>query len=174
MSDCSLTHPIARDTCSGAPPDSRGLPSCASLGITSGRACSDGAPSCYLDRDCKDGHKAIADFLICAGEPPDRCYTRSSRRYKSDIDYLADGERRGVADQILALRPARFRYLEAAPGNTRLGIITEDAAGTDFVSTDGGTVDLYALLTGAITTIQLQDQRIRALEARLARQCPAP
>ncbi len=167
ISDCSLTHPIARDTCSGQAPDKRGLQSCASSGIAMGRACADGAPSCYVERDCGGGRKAVSDFLICAAKPPDRCYTRSSRRYKQDVSYLSPEERQAVARQIQELPLARFRYQEAPQGPQRLGFITEDALASDFVSADGRTVDLYALQAAAIAAIQEQQRRIDVLERRL-------
>jgi hypothetical protein len=167
MSDCSLTHPVGRDTCSGQPPDTRGLNSCASSGIAMGQACADGAPSCYVERDCGGGRKAVSDFLICAAKRPGRCFTRSSRRYKDDVSYLSPEQRRVVARQIQELPLARFQYLDAPQGPRRLGFMTEDALASEFVSADGRTVDLYALQAAAIAAIQEQQRRIEALERRL-------
>ena len=173
LSDCSLTNPIARDTCSGAAVSDRGLASCASLGVTRGQACGTSSPSCYLSRACPDGRQAVADFLICAAEAPSRCMTRSSRRYKNDVHYLSGAEVQDLARQIEALPLATFRYDDQVGYQTRLGFLTEDAPAAPFVSQDGRTVDLYALLAASIAAIQAQDARIRALEDQV-RECRAP
>ena len=115
---------------------------------------------------CADGHRAVAEYLVCATETPGNCFTRSSRAYKHDIEYVARPELAELARQVESLRLARFRYRDQAGGPQRLGFITEDAPGAAFVSSDGRTVDLYALLSASIAAIQLQDERIRALEAR--------
>jgi len=164
LSDCSLTHPIARDPCSGAAPSDRGLRSCASLGVARGQACASSSPSCTVARTCPDGHQAIADFLVCADKTPERCFTRSSRRYKNEVTYLSAAELRDLARQIQALPLATFRYKDQVGGRPRLGFVTEDAPAAPFVSADGSTVDLYALLAASIAAIQAQDARIRALE----------
>jgi hypothetical protein len=170
FSDCSLTHPIARDPCQGTPAGTRGLQSCAGKGIAIGQACGAGAPDCYVEQACSDGRKVVADYLVCAAERPGRCFTRSSRRYKDDVSYVSAADRRELARQIETLPLARFRYRDSAPGTRRLGFITEDAPGSEFVSDAGRTVDLYALLAASIAAIQSQDERIRALESQL-RQC---
>ncbi len=110
-----------------------------------------------------------ADFLVCVKEQPSRCLTRSSRRFKQDAHYLSAGELRDLARQIEALPLARYRYAEET-GRERLGFLVEDTPEAPFVE-DGSAVDLYALLAASIATLQTQDERIRALEARLQR-CP--
>ena len=170
LSDCSLTHPIARDTCSGAAISDRGLASCASLGVTRGQACGTSSLSCYVARACPDGRQAVADFLVCAAKAPGRCLTRSSRRYKNDVHYLSDAQVQDLARQIEKLPLATFRYDDQVGDQTRLGFLTEDAPAAPFVSQDGRTVDLYALLSASIAAIQAQDARIRALEDQV-REC---
>lgn len=167
MSDCSLSNPIARDPCSGAPASTRGLKSCASLDVKRGQKCGAKSPACFIETRCDDGHVAVSQYLICATETPDRCMTRSSRDFKKDIHYVTSAELAGLAQQIESLKLAQFRYKDQAGGDPRLGFITEDAVGAPFVSADGRTVDLYSLLSASIAAIQQQDARIRALEKRL-------
>jgi hypothetical protein len=172
-SDCSLTHPIARDPCSGVAASDRGLASCDSLGVAPGQACGTSSPSCYLTRACQDGRQVVADYLVCADKAPSRCLTRSSRRYKDDVQYLSVAQVRELARQIEALPLATFRYHDQVGYRARLGFVTEDAPAAPFVSEDGRTVDLYALLAASIAAIQAQDSRIRALEEQV-RACKAP
>ncbi len=167
LSDCSTTHPIARDTCAGKPLPTRGLKSCASIGVKAGQACTAKSPSCYLDRLCADGHRAVSDYLICATEQPSACFTRSSARYKHDIRYLAPTERDDLVRRIHALPLARYHYTDEIGGRERLGFITEDAPQAPFVADDGTAIDLYALLAATIATVQDQEQRIQTLERRL-------
>jgi hypothetical protein len=170
MSDCSLTNPIARDPCSGTAPTTRGLDKCDKLGVKIGQACAAGAPSCYVEQTCPDGHKVAGDYLVCVDQQPGRCLTKSSRSYKDGVHYLSTDELRDLARQVEALRLARYRYREQVGGDQRLGFLTEDAPGAPFVADDGRTVDLYALLAASIAAIQTQDERIRALEQQLG-QC---
>jgi hypothetical protein len=169
MSDCSITHPIARDPCSGTAPSTRGLKSCATLGIQRGHACGARSPSCYVERACNDGRNVPGDFLVCTDATPGRCMTRSSKQYKDDIHYLSATELRELAHQIQALPLARFRYTDQVGGDPRVGFLTEDAHDAPFVTNDGRAVDLYALLASSIAAIQQQDARIRALEREVSR-----
>src|SRR5690349_19211941 len=66
FSDCSLTHPVAQDPCAGPGAETRGLASCASLGVTPGRACGEAAPGCYVEGACSDGRTVVVDYLVCA------------------------------------------------------------------------------------------------------------
>lgn len=167
-SDCSLTNPVARDPCEGPAADTRGLQSCTALGVKTGDGCSGtAAPGCYNEITCADGHRAVAEYLVCATETPGKCFTRSSRAYKHDIEYVARPELAELARQVESLRLARFRHRDQVGGPQRLGFITEDAPGAAFVSSDGRTVDLYALLSASIAAIQIQDERIRALEGQM-------
>jgi hypothetical protein len=166
MSDCSLTHPIARDPCQGQSSSTRGLKSCAALGVKRGDRCGPKAASCYIETRCGDGHVAVSDYLVCVDKTPGRCFTRSTAELKTDIRYLTDADVRAVAREVEALRLARFRYTDQDGGEPRLGFITQDAAGAEFVSPDGRTVDLYSLLSASIAALQAQDARIRVLEQR--------
>lgn len=135
--------------------------------VKSGDGCSGtAAPSCYVETTCGDGHRAVSEYLVCANETPGRCMTRSSRAFKYDVEYVAKPELAELAHEIETLRLARFRYTDQRAGSPRLGFITEDAHGAEFVSSDGRTVDLYSLLSASIAAIQAQDARIRALEAQ--------
>lgn len=170
QSDCSLTHPVAHDPCSGPAPATRGLPRCAAIQAASGQGCHQSAPGCYVERQCPDGRSVAGDFLVCVKERPGRCMMRSSRRFKKDVRYLSAGELRDLARQIEALPLARYRYTEETDGE-RLGFLVEDAPAAPFIE-GGSAVDVYELLAASIAAIQTQDERIRALEARL-RSCPA-
>jgi hypothetical protein len=167
MSDCSLTHPIARDVCSGTAPSANGLKSCDQLKVKRGDACTAGAARCWIPRTCDDGRVLPSDYLECTDKPSGRCMTRSSRQFKRDIEYLDADELADLAAQVQALRVARYRYKDS--DESHLGFITEDAAGAAFITADGRRVDLYGLLAASIATLHAQDARIKALEAR----CPS-
>jgi hypothetical protein len=162
-SDCSTTHPIARDVCSGAAIERRGLKSCASLGVKMFKPCEKGAPTCYVERKCSDGRVVPSDFLECAAKQNSGCFTRSSRIFKDDIEYLDDRELADLASQIEQLKLSRFRY--KGSGDKHLGFIIEDAPDAPWVTADGRRVDLYSLLSASIAAIQRQDARIRRLES---------
>lgn len=115
----------------------------------------------------------IADYLVCVDKTPSRCMTRSSRRYKHDVRYLTDPQVQDLARLIETLPLATFRYDDQAGYPPRLGFLTEDAPKAPFVSQDGRTVDLYALLAASIAAIQSQDARIRMLEEEV-RACKVP
>jgi hypothetical protein len=162
-SDCSTTHPIARDVCSGTAIDTRCMKSCASLGVKMFKPCEKGAPTCYVETKCPDGRTVPSDFLECAAEQNGTCFTRSSRIFKDDIEYLDDRELADLATQIEQLKLARFRY--KGSGDSHLGFIIEDAPEAPWITADGRRVDLYALLSASIAAIQRQDARIRRLES---------
>ncbi|MBL9020116.1 MAG: tail fiber domain-containing protein [Myxococcales bacterium] len=165
-SDCSLTHPVARNPCEGQPASTRGLARCASLGVKRGDRCTATSPSCYVETACGDGRAAVSDYYVCVAETPGKCLTRSTAQLKTDIRYLSEADVRAVARQVESLRLARFRYTDQDGGQPRLGFLTQDAAGAEFVSPDGRTVDLYSLLSASIAALQAQDARIRVLEER--------
>lgn len=169
MSDCSLSHPVAQDPCSGTPASTRGLKSCAVSKVKAGDRCVAVARSCYVETTCPDGRAVVSDYLVCVEKAPGRCLTRSSAQFKEDIRYLSPADVQVVAREVEALRLARFRYTDQDVGEPRLGFVTEDAAGTSFVSADGRTVDLYSLLSASVAAIQQQDARIKALEERVSR-----
>ena len=161
-SDCSTTHPIARDPCDGTAFETRGLKSCKALHVKMFKPCKKGAPSCYLERTCSDGRVVPSDFLECAAKQSSTCFTRSSKIYKEEIAYLSPEELDSLAAQIEQLKVARYRYKDAP--DQRLGFIIEDAPDAPWVSSDKRRVDLYALLASSIATLQRQEARIRQLE----------
>jgi hypothetical protein len=163
ISDCSLTHPIARDVCSNAAPQTNGLKSCDQLKVKRGDACAAGAPRCWVPRTCDDGRVLPSDYLECTDSQSGRCFTRSSRQFKRDIEYLDADALAELAAQVEALRVARYRYKDS--DESHLGFIIEDAPGAAFVTPDGRRVDLYGLLAASIATLHAQDARIKALEA---------
>lgn len=164
MSDCSLSNPIARDPCSGAEPPTNGLASCTKLAVKAGDACKAGAARCWVPIECSDGRVVPRDYLECVEKQAGRCFTRSSRELKRDIEYLSADELAALASQVAELRIARYRYKDS--DERHLGFITEDAADAAFVTPDGRRVDLYALLSASIVALQAQDARIKVLEAR--------
>ncbi len=172
VSDCSLSNPIARSPCEGAPASTRGLATCDSLAIKRGQSCNANAPSCYVETTCDDGHKAASEFLICLDQAPGRCRTRSAKQFKHDVHYLTAAELDSVVRQVQTLPLATFRYNDQTGGDPRLGFLIEDAPTAPFV--DGRHVDLYALLSASVAAIQAQDKRIRVLEQRLEQCEPRP
>jgi hypothetical protein len=87
----------------------------------------------------------------------------SSRRFKADIRYLTAEDRRAIADELAALKLARYHYTADPQSRPRLGFIIEDAPHSPAVELDRDQVDLYAYVSMVVAA--LQDER-RAREAQ--------
>jgi hypothetical protein len=92
----------------------------------------------------------------------------SSRRAKTDIRYLSDGDIAATAAQTLRLRLATYEY-KAAPyaGRRHLGFVIEDSPNVAAVDRDGGMVDLYGYTSMLLATTQAQQRQIDALQAKV-------
>jgi hypothetical protein len=108
--------------------------------------------------------------LVCAVEDPKDqpggCPI-SLRDAKADIVYV-DADRRGELHAELVRIPlAEYRY-RTEPAARHLGFVIEDQpAASAAVMARGDRVDLYGYASLAVAAIQVQDARIRELEARL-------
>ena len=130
-----------------------------------GDACATADAECDPVNDCNA-------TLICASSDPTQgeggCPI-SRRAYKHDIHYLAPTELDAVRKTALDLPVATWRYNgsdeAAAP---RLGFIIDDRPTIPAVAVDGQHVDVYGLATMAIAAVQIQQQEIAALQARIA------
>lgn len=148
----------------------------------------DGVPLCTTeavgdkceteDATC-DPEDSCNALVICAAEDPTQqeggCPI-SRRDAKRDIRYLDAADRGAVASSALDLKLATWSYkTDPAGAPPHLGFIIDDQPTSYAVAADGGHVDLYGYTSLAIATIQeqqrrldAQDAKIAALEARLA------
>lgn len=137
------------------------VPACTSE--TVGAACSDAGVQCDPGNDCNS-------YIVCADSDPKMqpggCPI-SRRAYKEDIHYLSDEELAQAKQALLAIPLATYKYRDAKDKRTNLGFIIEDVEPSAAVDSRRDQVDLYGYLSMAVATLKLQEERIRALEARL-------
>jgi hypothetical protein len=137
------------------PYDDPNIPNCTTE--TLGQPCSTDGARC-------DGVLSCGASYLCAAQAPKTC-PLSRVRFKQDIKYLDDAERARFHDQITQLRLATYRYTSAAEV-PQLGFMIDDVEPS--VAVSGDHVNLYGYLSMAVAAIQVQDQRIQALERELA------
>jgi hypothetical protein len=128
-----------------------------------GDTCSTNGQSCDPQNSCNA-------LLICASSDP-RMRTGgcpiSRRRFKEDVHYLTPGELARYRDELLSMKLATWRY-KHDPGKQRLGILIDDNQESVAVDAQRDVMDLYGYTSMAVATIQLQAQRIEALEREVA------
>jgi hypothetical protein len=151
-------HPVCGLT--PDPHDDPNVPNCTSE--EAGDACDeadahcDGVASCGAMLRCTD-----ADPTMQAGGCP-----RSRARFKRDIDYVSEQERRAYHEQLVSLPLASWRYRDAnTAAAPQLGFVIEDIEPSAAVS--GDRVNMYGYLSMAVAAIQVQQDQIQALEHEL-------
>ncbi len=137
------------------------VPTCTSE--TVGAACSTSGVQCDPVNDCNS-------YIICADSDPKSqpggCPI-SRRAYKEDIHYLSEAELAQAKEALLAIPLATYKYRDAKDKRSNLGFIIEDVEPSAAVNSGRNQVDLYGYLSMAVATLKLQEERIRALEARI-------
>jgi hypothetical protein len=86
-------------------------------------------------------------------------------RFKQDIDYVSEQERRAYHEQLVSLPLASWHYRTAPSAAPQLGFIIEDIEPSAAVS--GDRVNMYGYLSMAVAAIQVQQDQIEALEHEL-------
>lgn len=118
-----------------------------------------------------DPHDTCNALLVCADKDPKQnpggCPI-SLARYKTEIRYVDAAEAERLAQRLLAMKVASWRYRAVPEGGRRqLGFIIDDDPGSPAVDGAHGKVDLYGYLSMAVATVQRQQAHIEALEKRL-------
>jgi hypothetical protein len=103
-------------------------------------------------------------------------------RYKEDIRYLSKQELSRLSDQLLSTPLVQFRYKHEEAASPSLGFIIEDVEPSPSVT--GDHVDLYSYTSMAVAALQVQSERVHALQRqveqmnaelhRLERACKKP
>ena len=101
--------------------------------------------------------------------------TPSSRRFKTDIAYLSDGERTGAYDDVKGLKPVSFRYMKMKGGGfardrhaaSHRGLLYEEAP--ESVRGPGDSVSLDQRLLESEMAFQELARRLESLEKGVAR-----
>lgn len=88
-------------------------------------------------------------------------HENSSRAKKKNIRTLSGRQ----AEKLLALRPTRYDYRKGAAN--RMGLIAEEVAAIFPGVSDGQTVEYTQLIAPMIRLLQIQQQRLAALEEKL-------
>jgi hypothetical protein len=147
-------------------------PTCADQGIVAGSECAEAGETCIALRPiaCADDPKTIIGsdaVLTCGTQPPDSDCPISLRARKEDIAYLDAAARAAVADDVLTLPLATYRYREPARDGvgTQLGFVLEDAPAAPFSTSDH--VNLYAYASAILAAVQLQQEEIVRLRAQV-------
>jgi hypothetical protein len=140
----------------------KGLPLC-TKNQQPGSGCGTQGEQC----DPKDGCNQL---YVCADKDPKQAggCPISKAQWKRDLHYVDAQEAAALADRLLAVKLATYRYKAQGPAAPkRLGFVIEDDPHSPAVDPERDMVDLYGYLSMAVATLQRQEQRIDALEAEL-------
>jgi hypothetical protein len=127
--------------------------------------CSNESPgeACPVEGAQCDPGDACNRLLVCAARDPRLAGCPiSSRRFKSDVQYLTDAEREQCAREVDTIRLARYRY--QGSDETRLGFVLEDDPPAAAVDRGRDMVDLYGYSSLAVAALQVHERRLEALE----------
>lgn len=128
-----------------------------------GETCAEDGASC-------DPVEGCGVRLVCAASDPRMqpggCPI-SRARFKRDIHYLSPAERARLADELLALPLATYRYRQDPSGRQQLGFIIEDAESSPAADAPRDRVDLYGYTSQAVAAIQQQAQELHALQSEV-------
>jgi hypothetical protein len=139
-----------------------------------GAPCSPVGSSCSAQGETCGTRKAAVhcgSVEECSATDPAVACPVSSRRYKSDIEYVDDPGLAALHDETLAIRLATYRYdpQVADPSATHVGFIIEDEpAQSPAVDGRREHVDLYGYLSMVVATEQVQEREIAELRRQLA------
>jgi hypothetical protein len=113
---------------------------------------------------------AVGTEALCVPST-DSCPPLVSRReYKTDIDYLDNGDLQRLHDELMRYRLATWRYKGEVDGAApHLGFIIDDVAPSASVTgRTGDSVDLYGYTSMAVAAMQAQAQEIESLRREIA------
>jgi hypothetical protein len=108
--------------------------------------------------------------LVCAKSDPSMApggCPISRARYKQDIRYLSPTELSAIAQRLVDMPLAEWRYRADLSDTKQLGFIIEDIGPSPSVS--GDHVNLYGYASMAVAALKVQSEQLRALEEQLAR-----
>ncbi len=150
-------HPVCGLT--PDPHDDPNVPNCTSQ--EAGDACDEADAQCDGVADCGAMLRCTnSDPTMQAGGCP-----RSRARFKRDIDYVNEQERRVYHEQLVSLPLASWQYRDASTAAPQLGFIIEDVEPSAAVR--GDRVNMYGYLSMAVAAIQVQQAQIDALAREL-------
>jgi hypothetical protein len=146
---------------------------CEDLDVSVGDACSIPEGTCVSQPafTCESGEpsgRSSEYLLYCRAEPfEDKLCPESSRNVKSEIRYLAPTDRAVIAQEILDVKLADYRYRDAPTHGPHLGYILEDQPDASF--SGDGRVDIYAYISAVVALGQQQQQQIVALREEVSK-----
>ncbi len=91
----------------------------------------------------------------------------SRRDFKQDIRYLDAPARERLAEELLGIHLATYRY-KSAPAREQLGFIIEDAEPSASINSPRDMIDLYAYTSMAVAALQVQNEQLAALREEVA------
>ncbi len=126
--------------------------------------------ACSAEGERCDAMLGCGATLICvASDPklgPGGCPI-SRAHFKTDIAYVTEHERRRLAEQVLNLPLATYRYRGDPDGEEHLGFIIEDVEPSLAVDAPRDRVDLYGFTSMVVAALQEQRREIETLRADL-------
>lgn len=130
----------------------------------------EGGACAHPGEACDDG-LGCGSYLLCTDTDPKASgCPKSLRETKTDIEYLAPPALEALAQELLAIPLALWRYKASDPASApRVGFVIDDVAPSPAVTARGDRVDLYGYLSMAVAALQTQERRIEALEEELRR-----
>ena len=128
-----------------------------------------------LDKRCDPGN-GCNSLVTCASKDPKQqpggCPI-SRRRYKTDVAYVSQPELVRYHEQMRRVRLATYAYRDAPKdqggARRRLGFLIEVQEQSMSVDPERDMVDLYGYTSMAVAALQVQGQKIEALEKELGR-----
>lgn len=151
---------------------------CEDLDVSVGDPCSIPEGTCvsqpaFTCASSEPSGRSSEYLLYCRSEPfEDKLCPESSRNVKSDIRYLAPSDRAVIAQEILDVKLADYRYRDNAKHGLHLGYILEDQPDASF--SGEGRVDIYAYISAVVALSQQQQQQIVALREEVSKLQRAP
>lgn len=132
----------------------------------------EGAPCTMANQECDPVHMCNRLLRCTDRDPkmqPGGCPI-SRRRFKEDVAYLTPEELLRKHEEVRQLRLATYRYRGADPSSPRrLGFMIDDHPQSAAVDPERDMVDLYGYTSMVVAALQVQAQKIEALEREVAR-----
>lgn len=127
-----------------------------------------GQPCAKLDATCDAGLACNAHLVCAKTDPKLNGCPKSRAAVKSDIRYVSGPDQAALADRLMSLPLATYRYTATGPaGRRHLGFIIDDDPTSPAVDPERDMVDLYGYLSMAVATLKVQRQQIDALQVEV-------
>ncbi|MBS2018331.1 MAG: tail fiber domain-containing protein [Deltaproteobacteria bacterium] len=163
--DCVSKPTVADDASANDGAKSPKAVFCNAVGLceTSFRGLPCGSTACGPSQQCCSGVPFPAPTCVNGVACP-----ISERKHKKDITYLDEAAKRRLAEEVLRIPLATYRYKsQSEDERTHLGFIIDDIAPSAAVTANGERVDMYGYTTMSVAALQLQANEIAELRRQV-------